>query len=212
MANRLWTKAARSSALASLLKPEGFTGRGADWELRRNDLNWMVGLSVVRRPDGDVWDVVSSVFRTAEGGQGLEDQPVAHFGISELLGIEPQHAYAPGPVSNPDPLIRDVESALLPVIRRHDTALSVVRSMIDGELVTFRPRDDCDLVHLLTGWQTARRLGYGAEVARAEAVLQTRDWDKGSRRYFRRAGHEWGIDLELARPRRPWRRAPRAQT
>lgn len=208
MADRLWTKSRRSSALASLLKPEGFIRRGADWELRRDDLRWVVFLSVVRRPDGDIWDVGVALFRVAEG-QELEDQSVAQLGLSVLRGVEAQRAYRPGPLSTSDPMIRDVESVLLPLVRRHDTVLSVVQSMIDGEVVEFRPRDDCDLVHLLTGWRTARRLGYIAEVARAEGLLQTRDWDKRSRRYFKHWGHEWGTGLDLPRPSRPWRRAPR---
>ena len=66
MAGSRCTKAERTKALAALLKGAGLARSGAEWELVRNDLRWVVFLSVVRDPDGDIYDVASALYRVGE--------------------------------------------------------------------------------------------------------------------------------------------------
>ncbi|WP_298458425.1 hypothetical protein [uncultured Cellulomonas sp.] len=200
-----WTKSERTKALAAELKGAGFARSGADWVLERNDLRWISFLSVVRDPDGDIYDVMSALYRVGENQEQSGGDVICQFGVADVLGLDAQLAYGPATPSPDDPLIRDVQTTLLPSIERHDTALSALRALSDGAIRETGWPISNPASAVLSGWHAAKRLGYLDEVNRAELIVSSTAWDRRTRRFIEETAAAWGVGNQLVPGRSPSR-------
>jgi hypothetical protein len=155
-----------------------------------------VAVSVVRDPNGDIYDVMSALYRVGENQQPDIDV-ICQFGLADVLGLDAQLAYTLQTPSPDDPLIRDVRATLLPLIRRHDTAQSALRALTDGDIRQEGWPVGNPASAVMSGWHAANRLGYRDELQHAELIIRNTAWDRKTRRFIGETAREWGVENRL---------------
>src|SRR5689334_22682743 len=107
------SKQERTKALAALFRGAGWSRKGADWEIETNDVRWSAFLSLIRRDEGDWYNVALSANVLPMDPW----KPLVYPGLGRLPGAS-RDVYL-GEDSEPvDPLVSDTRRVLLPLVSR----------------------------------------------------------------------------------------------
>lgn len=181
------SKYERQKALSAALSSAGFQRRGADHVRDHGEIKWGVFLSTVRK-EGDVEFDVS--FYGADRERSTSGNLV--FLVNQWMGLMPGASRSPYRGSDEtgvDPMIRDVEDVLLPVISRTSTRGAVVDEWLSGTWGWVTEPRSSQIAH---GWKLARELNLKEQEQRARDLVAHGIWSPTDRWYFRSAGFDIG--------------------
>lgn len=175
------TKSERSKALAAVFKRAGFTRKGADWYLEQGDLLWNTSLDAYRHPWEDEIPFDVHVNARYLPAQAPEDEYV--YVVNGSMGPLPgahsdpafNNAYHEYDIEELDPLIRDAEELLVPLIKRMQTLPDILDAHLKGELSWSGILESARISWV---YSTARKLHSPAYAALTQAMVDAGRWTR----------------------------------
>lgn len=180
-----WSRGQRTRELTRVFRRAGFERRGDEWILQTAELHWWIFLATAKY-DVHEHELAIGSLLMRDGQPDYDAISPANFSLDDLPGAS-RRAYRDTDEASEDPMILDVETLLIPLIRRLDSVESVVEMWLAGDVkagsvLTSRPWQ------LRHAWKLATVTANHTLADRALRLAQITRWTPEARSLLVQAG------------------------